>query len=95
MYDELRQLGDMSIQDVLASIEIPITNQLIANPSSGEKALLVPEAAALYDFLKGLERMMYGMDEDDPLGPSLSRCFSRLLLHFRTKWPEEYLVLLD
>tara|TARA_B100000424_G_C22786560_1_gene422599 strand:- start:397 stop:633 length:237 start_codon:yes stop_codon:yes gene_type:complete len=57
--------------------------QEIANPYTGQKATLTPEAIAVYDTIKGAElvgdyeRMRKGID------------------WFRVNYPKEYMVLLD
>jgi|TARA_A100001388_G_C28773180_1_gene505283 hypothetical protein len=55
----------------------------IANPYTGEKALLTPEAIAVYDTIKGAEMMgKYDLMEKG-------------IAWFRANYPKEYFVLLD
>lgn len=93
--DQFMGLGDMTIEEMLAGLEIPETEQKITNPFSGESVWLVPEAAALYDFVKGIEGMLQMIPENHPFQKSLSKAFSKVLLHFRKEWPEQYAALLD
>lgn len=65
--------------------------ELIENPYTQEKCLLVPEAVAVYDFIKGCEYLAN-------LGSNVvrnSKLMGEALLYFQEKWPEEYLKLLD
>jgi len=55
----------------------------IANPYTGEKALLTPEAIAVYDTIKGAE--MLGKYETMETG----------IAWFQTNYPKEYFILLD
>ena len=55
----------------------------IANPYTGQKALLTPEAIAVYDTIKGAE--MLGKYETMETG----------IDWFRTNYPKEYFILLD
>ena len=55
----------------------------IANPYTGQKALLTPEAIAVYDTIKGAE--MLGKYETMETG----------IAWFRTNYPKEYFILLD
>ena len=57
--------------------------QEIANPYTGEKALLTPEAIAVYDTIKGAEMM--GQYETMEKG----------IAWFQANYPKEYFVLLD
>ena len=55
----------------------------IANPYTGEKVLLTPEAIAVYDTIKGAEMMgKYDLMEKG-------------IAWFRVNYPKEYFVLLD
>ena len=55
----------------------------IANPYTGEKALLTPEAIAVYDTIKGAEMMgKYDLMEKG-------------IAWFIANYPKEYFVLLD
>ena len=53
----------------------------VTNPYSGESCMLIPEAIAVYDFIKGAE--MTGTS------------FHKELDYFMRKWPSEYMTLLD
>lgn len=55
----------------------------IANPYTGEKVLLTPEAIAVYDTIKGAEMM--GQYETMEKG----------IAWFQANYPKEYFVLLD
>ena len=55
----------------------------IANPYTGQKALLTPEAIAVYDTIKGAEIM--GQYETMEKG----------IAWFQANYPKEYFVLLD
>ena len=55
----------------------------IANPYTGEKALLTPEAIAVYDTIKGAE--MIGQYDTMEKG----------IAWFQANYPKEYFVLLD
>ena len=55
----------------------------IANPYTGEKALLTPEAIAVYDTIKGAE--MTGRHD----------LMEKGIAWFRVNYPKEYMVLLD
>ena len=55
----------------------------IANPYTGQKALLTPEAIAVYDTIKGAE--MLGQYETMEKG----------IAWFQANYPKEYFVLLD
>ena len=55
----------------------------IANPYTGQKALLTPEAIAVYDTIKGAE--MLGKYETMETG----------IAWFQTNYPKEYFILLD
>ena len=55
----------------------------IANPYTGQKALLTPEAIAVYDTIKGAEMM--GQYETMEKG----------IAWFQANYPKEYFVLLD
>ena len=55
----------------------------ISNPYTGEKALLTPEAIAVYDTIKGAEMM--GQYETMEKG----------IAWFQANYPKEYFVLLD
>ena len=55
----------------------------IANPYTGEKALLTPEAIAVYDTIKGAE--MTGKYD----------LMEKGIAWFRVNYPKEYFVLLD
>ena len=55
----------------------------IANPYTGQKVLLTPEAIAVYDTIKGAEMMgKYDLMEKG-------------IAWFRANYPKEYFVLLD
>ena len=55
----------------------------IANPYTGQKALLTPEAIAVYDTIKGAE--MIGQYETMEKG----------IAWFQANYPKEYFILLD
>ena len=55
----------------------------IANPYTGQKALLTPEAIAVYDTIKGAE--MTGRHD----------LMEKGIAWFRVNYPKEYMVLLD
>ncbi len=55
----------------------------IANPYTGQKALLTPEAIAVYDTIKGAE--MLGKYETMEKG----------IAWFQANYPKEYFILLD
>lgn len=93
--EQFLRLGDLTIDAMLAGLEIPDHKQKITNPFSGETVWLVPEAVAIYDFVKGLEGVLSGLPENHPFERSFSKAFSKALIHFRREWPEEYAVLLD
>lgn len=67
----------------IGKLEVFDKGEAVQNPFSGESVGLEPEAVALYDYIKGCEMMQRyeGMEK----GLSI----------FRTRWPEEYMTLLD
>ena len=62
---------------------IDVEPEEITNPHSGQSCILVPEAIALYDYIKGCEQL----GEYSKL--------SRGLSIFAKHWPSEYMILLD
>jgi hypothetical protein len=65
--------------------------ELIKNPYSEQECYLVPEACAVYDFIKGCELLTN-------LGISVasnSKLMREALEYFQEKWPKEYIILLD
>ena len=62
---------------------VDVKSEEITNPHSGESCILVPEAIALYDYIKGCEHL----GEHSKL--------SRGLSIFAKHWPKEYMILLD
>ena len=58
-------------------------SQEIANPYTGQKATLTPEAIAVYDTIKGAE--MTGRHD----------LMEKGIAWFRVNYPKEYMVLLD
>lgn len=56
---------------------------IVQNPFSGATETLTPEAVAIYDVIKGAE-----VTKNEPL-------MLMGLDIFRTKWPREYMTLLD
>jgi hypothetical protein len=58
-------------------------SEVVTNPFSGESCTLTPEAAAVYDTIKGCE--MFGDYKGVRKG----------LDWFRKEFPEEYMILLD
>lgn len=61
---------------ILDDEPIEVVNQL-----SGESCMLIPEAVAVYDYIKGAE--MLGLP------------FVKQLHYFMEHWPAEYMLLLD
>lgn len=59
-------------------------DQEVENPFSKRTCILTPEAVALYDYINGVQIMNAG-------GMRLMVA----LEVFRTKWPKEYMILLD
>lgn len=59
------------------------TNVEVANPFSGAKVMLTPQAVAVYDCIKGAEHLR----EYDIMEKGIE--------WFRTHYPKEYMVLLD
>lgn len=70
-------------QALMDGLKIGTENETIINPFSGDTCELVPEAVALYDFIKGSEAM--GLHKKMAQGLSI----------FRRKWSSEYMTLLD
>ena len=71
---------------VLDGIDLVLTDpdpEKITNPYSGQSCVLVPEAIALYDYIKGCEIVGNGK--------GLSEGLSVFVKH----WPNEYMILLD
>ena len=66
--------------------------EVIANPYSGEKIKLQPDAVAVYDSIKGAELMAQGIDDG---GHPLWKQVRAGLDWFRKHYPKEYMVLLD
>ena len=64
-------------------LEVLEESEWIMNPFSGEKALLVPEAVAMHDVIKGFEMMQDYKN------------LRKGLDYFCKTWPEEYMILLD
>ena len=64
-------------------LEVFEESEWVMNPFSGQKALLEPEAVAMYDVIKGFE--MFGDYKNLRKG----------LDYFMKTWPEEYMILLD
>jgi hypothetical protein len=65
--------------------------ELIKNPYSEQECYLVPEACAVYDFIKGSELLAN-------IGISVasnSKLMREALEYFQEKWPKEYIILLD
>ena len=50
------------MKEILAQLNIGTTNEVVANPFSGEKITLNPTEVAVYDYLKGCE--MLGQTKD-------------------------------
>ena len=71
------------ILDNIKLILIDAEPEEITNPYSGESCILVPEAIALYDYIKGCE-MVENWKE-----------LTRGLSVFAKHWPKEYMILLD
>ena len=63
-------------------------NEEIENPFSKQKAILCPEAVALYDFIKGSERVGIRTEED------LYKFYTARDI-FINNWPTEWMILLD
>ena len=66
--------------------------EVIANPFSGEKIELQPDAVAVYDSIKGAEYLAQGIDDG---GHPLWVKVRQGLDWFRKHYPKEYMVLLD
>lgn len=65
--------------------------ELIKNPYSEQECYLVPEACAVYDFIKGSEFLInMGVSAE-----SNSKAMQEALAYFQEKWPKEYVILLD
>ena len=59
------------------------TSKEIANPYTGQKVMLTPEAIAVYDTIKGAELM----GKHDMMAKGID--------WFRVNYPKEYFILLD
>jgi len=66
------------------NLEIFSENEKMTNPYSGESVELVPEAVAVYDFIKGCEMLKAYPDDFD-----IARYW------FAENFPKEYMILLD
>jgi len=84
-------LGTYTIKGVrMTTLKLPFTCNIydkepvyVTNPFSGEGCMLVPEAVAVYDTIKGCEMM----GDYNKVRKGLS--------WFRTNFPNEYMTLLD
>ncbi len=65
--------------------------EVIANPFSGEKVELQPDAVAVYDCIKGAEYLADPNNGDDPKWETVRKGLD----WFRKHYPKEYMVLLD
>ena len=65
--------------------------EVIANPFSGEKIELQPDAVAVYDSIKGAEYLADPNNGDDPKWETVRKGLD----WFRKHYPKEYMVLLD
>ena len=65
--------------------------EVIANPFSGEKVELQPDAVAVYDSIKGAEMLADPKNGDDPKWETVRKGLD----WFRKHYPKEYMVLLD
>ena len=65
--------------------------EVIANPFSGEKVELQPDAVAVYDSIKGAEMLADPNNGDDPKWETVRKGLD----WFRKHYPKEYMVLLD
>jgi hypothetical protein len=71
------------VLDGIELVLIDTESEEITNPYSGQSCILVPEAIALYDYIKGCEVVGNGK--------GLSKGLSVFVKH----WPKEYMILLD
>ena len=65
--------------------------EVIANPFSGEKIELQPDAVAVYDSIKGAEYLADPNNGDDPKWETVRKGIAWFQKHF----PKEYMILLD
>ena len=65
--------------------------EVIANPFSGEKVELQPDAVAVYDSIKGAEMLADPKNGDDPKWQTVRKGIA----WFQKHYPKEYMVLLD
>ena len=71
---------------------------LVANPFTGQQAILTPNELAIYDFIKGAEYTISVVFNDDILHPEVSKlstAMARGLSWFRDANPRAYMILLD
>jgi len=76
-------MSKITIEQILAELEIFDYPEVVTNPFSGRSCELEPEAVALYDFIKGCEIF----EQWEAMRVALD--------YFMTKWPGEYMTLLD
>ena len=68
---------------LMAELLIGSKSEMVRNPFSGEGVELCPEAVAVYDLIKGAERL--GDHDNVQTGLNI----------FMKNWPAEYMILLD
>lgn len=85
---------------MLKEIQLPFKCEVldhpetIANPYTGQKVELQPQAVAVYDSIKGAEMMASELLIDDG-DHELWQTVSKGVAWFREHYPKEYMVLLD
>lgn len=76
-------------QTLLDELEVRQHPEIVRNPASGEQVMLQPKAVALYDFIKGYEKMI-------STGQITNiRKFDTARYLFMKLWPDSYMRLLD
>ena len=74
------------------------SGDLVANPFTGDQAILTPNELAMYDFIKGAEYTISVTYNDDILDPQVSKLSDQMrkgLDWFRTANARAYMILLD
>ena len=74
------------------------SGDLVANPFTGDQAILTPNELAMYDFIKGAEYTISVTYNDDILDPTVAKLANEMrkaLDWFRKANARAYLILLD
>ena len=84
---ELRGFKEKDFGDGLI-LRVGPDSEYVENPFTEVKALLEPDAIALYEFILGAERIR-------PMSECITKLYHRAQEIFSGRWPNEYMLLID